>query len=80
MKERREVYFLQRWPSTKSTKRVRQRVKELTPKSRCHDDPRNVIAALNPVLRGWGQYFRTGSDSVEFTDVDRYVAWRLKPR
>jgi group II intron reverse transcriptase/maturase len=78
MKERREVYFLQRWPSTKSTKRVRQRVKELTPKSRCHEDPRNVIAALNPVLRGWGQYFRTGNASVKFTDVDRYVAWRLK--
>jgi len=78
MKEHREVYFLQRWPSTKSVKRVQQRVKELTPKSRCHDDPRNVIDALNPVLRGWGQYFRTGNASEKFTSVDRYVAWRLK--
>jgi RNA-directed DNA polymerase len=78
MKERRCVYFLQRWPATKSMKRVRQRVKELTPRSRCHDDPRNVIAALNPVLRGWGQYFRTGNASAKFTDVDLYVARRLK--
>jgi len=78
MKERRCVYFLQRWPSTKSVKRVQQRVKELTPKSRCHEDPRSIIAALNPVLRGWGQYFRTGNASERFSDVDRYVAWRLK--
>ena len=78
MKERRRVYFLQRWPSTKSVKRVQQRVKELTSKSRCHEDPRMIISALNPVLRGWGQYFRTGNASVKFSDVDRYVAWRLK--
>jgi RNA-directed DNA polymerase len=78
MKEHREVYFLQRWPSKKSIKRVQQRVKDLTPKSRCHDDPRDVIAAINPVLRGWGQYFRTGNASEKFTSVDRYVAWRLK--
>ncbi len=78
VKERRRVYFLQRWPSTKSVKRVQQRVKELTRRSRCHEDPRSIIAALNPVLRGWGQYFRTGNASEKFSDVDRYVAWRLK--
>ena len=32
--ERKRVYFLQRWPSTTSVKRVKQRVKELTPRSR----------------------------------------------
>lgn len=78
MKERRRVYFLQRWPSMKSMQRVRNRVKELTPRSRSHEDPRGVIAALNPVLRGWGQYFRTGNASTKFSQVDRYVAWRLK--
>jgi hypothetical protein len=59
-------------------KRVRQRVKELTPRSRCHQDPRDVIASLNPVLRGWGQYFRTGNATVHFNSVDRYVVRRLK--
>ena len=59
-------------------KRIRQRVKELTPKSRCHEDPRDVIAKLNPVLRGWGQYFRTGNAADKFTEIDKYVAWRLK--
>ena len=33
-KQGRRVYFLQRWPSRRSMKRVRQRVKELTGKNR----------------------------------------------
>jgi group II intron reverse transcriptase/maturase len=78
VKRRKRVYFLQRWPSVKSMKRIRQRVKYMTPKSRCHEDPRDLIAEINPVLRGWGQYFRTGNASGKFHDIDRYVAWRLK--
>jgi RNA-directed DNA polymerase len=74
----KRLYFLQRGPSTRSMKRVRQRVKELTPRSRCHQDPRDVIAALNPVLRGWGQYFRTGNASDHFHSIDRHVARRLQ--
>jgi RNA-directed DNA polymerase len=29
-------------------------------------------------LRGWGNYFRTGNAGDKFTQVDRYVVWRLK--
>jgi RNA-directed DNA polymerase len=74
---RKRVYFLQRWPSQKSLKRVRQRVKELTPRRRCHEDIRDVIADLNPVLRGWGNYFRTGNASTKFVQLDLYVWKRL---
>ena len=77
-KQHRRVYFLQRGPSQRSMKRVRQRVKELTPKARCHEDVRDVIANLNPVLRGWGNYFRTGNAANQFRDIDRYVAGRLR--
>jgi group II intron reverse transcriptase/maturase len=77
-KERRRLYFLQRWPSRRAMKRVRQRVKELTPKSQCHADIRSVIARLNPVLRGWGNYFRTGNAATQFTQIDRYVCDRLR--
>jgi group II intron reverse transcriptase/maturase len=77
-KQRKRVYFLQRWPSQRSMKRVRQRVKQLTPKARCHEDVREVIADLNPVLRGWGNYFRTGNASNQFIDIDSYVWQRLR--
>ena len=49
-----------RWRSRRSMNRIWQRVKELTPRSRCHADIREVIASLNPTLRG-GNYFRTGN-------------------
>jgi group II intron reverse transcriptase/maturase len=77
-KQRKRVYFLQRWPSQRSMKRVRQRVKELTPRARCHEDIREVIADLTPVLRGWGNYFRTGNASDKFNQIDLYVHDRLR--
>jgi hypothetical protein len=77
-REGRRVYFLQRWPSVRAMKRVRQRVKELTPRARCHVDLREVIAQVNPVLRGWGEYFRTGNAAAKFKQLDSYVWKRLK--
>jgi len=72
-------YFLQRWPSTRSMKRVRERVKEATGRRRDGvKDVRVLIARLNPVLRGWGNYFRTGNASIKFLALDRYVETRLK--
>jgi retron-type reverse transcriptase len=38
-------------------------------------DLRDVIADLNPVLRGWGNYFRTGNAARRFNQLDTYV-WR----
>jgi len=74
----RKVYFLQRWPSQRSMKRIRQRVKELTPNGRCHADIRDVILDLNPLLRGWGNYFKTGNAAKRFNQLDGYVWQRLR--
>ena len=71
-------YFLQRWPSTRSMKRVRQRLNELTSRRRNGiKDVRVLIAELNPVLRGWGNYFRTGNAAKKFLALDKYVENRL---
>ncbi len=75
---RRRVYYLQRWPSSRAMTRMRMRVRELTVRARCHSDLRATIAALNPVLRGWAAYFRTGNASTKFLQMDRYVADRLR--
>jgi group II intron reverse transcriptase/maturase len=77
-KSGKRLYFLHRWPSQRSMQRIRQRVKQLTPRSRCHADPRDVIADLNPVLRGWGNYFRSGNAAKRFNQLDTYVWQRLK--
>jgi group II intron reverse transcriptase/maturase len=75
----RRVYFLQRAPSQRSMKRVKARVKEWTDRRRNGvKDVRVLIRALNPILRGWGNYFRTGNAARQFKVVDWHVVWRLK--
>jgi RNA-directed DNA polymerase len=60
-------------------KKVRQRVKELTGHNRNGvKDVQVLISDLNPILRGWGNYFRTGNAADKFRQIDRYVEWRLR--
>jgi RNA-directed DNA polymerase len=71
-------YYLQRWPSIRSMKRVRSRIRELTGRHRSGvKDIRVIIRDLNPILRGWGNYFRTGNAAMKFTQLDLYVVSRL---
>jgi group II intron reverse transcriptase/maturase len=71
-------HFVQRWPSPKAMKRLRERVHELTsPRRSGIRDVKQIIADLNPVLRGWGNYFRTGNADGKFNQVDNYVHERL---
>jgi len=71
-------YYLHRWPSQQAMKRLWAKVRERTGRNRAGTDIRVVIADLNPLLRGWGNYFRTGNAALKFRQADRYTAWRLK--
>jgi RNA-directed DNA polymerase len=72
-------YYLHRWPSARSMKRVRAKVKALTGRKRNGvKDVRVLISDLNPILRGWGAYFRTGNAAKKFRQVDWYVVGRLR--
>lgn len=72
-------YYLHRWPSKRAMKRIRERVRAKTGRNRVGIvEVRELIAELNPILRGWGNYFRTGNAADKFRQIDRYVAWRLK--
>ena len=69
-------YYLHRWPSARSMKRVRARINELTDRRWSGaKDVREDIARLNPVLRGWGNYFCTGNAADKFNQLDTYT-WR----
>jgi hypothetical protein len=69
-------YYLHRWPSLRSMKRARARVKALTGRSQVGMELKAVIERLNLFLRGWGNYFRTGNAANKFVSLDR----RLVPR
>jgi RNA-directed DNA polymerase len=72
-------YYLHRWPSQRAMKRLREKVKARTGRDRVGvRDIRAVIDVLNPILRGWGNYFRTGNAAIKFTQVDDYVVRRLR--
>ena len=71
--------YLFRWPAPTAMNRIRARIRELTDRRRRAGmkDVREVIRDLNPVLRGWGNYFRTGNASLKFQQIDSYVHGRL---
>jgi len=71
-------HFMQRWPGPKATRKLRDRVRELTSKRQSGKDVKQIIAELTPVLRGWGNYFRTGNADREFNKMDAFVVWRLR--
>jgi RNA-directed DNA polymerase len=71
-------FYLQRWPSQRSMNRIREKVRDRTGHNRVGRDIRLVIEDLNPILRGWGSYFRTGNAAFKFRQIDRYVELRLR--
>jgi group II intron reverse transcriptase/maturase len=71
--------YLFRWPSPKAMASIRSRIRERTDRHRWAGmrDIDEVIAELNPLLRGWSEYFRTGNASKRFQELDWYVYLRL---
>lgn len=71
-------YYLHRWPSTRAMKRLREKIHARTDRRYAGTDIRDVIKALNPILRGWGNYFGTGNAATKFHQIDSYVVGRLR--
>ena len=71
-------WYCQRWPSARAMASIRAKVKAITaPRSRLKQPIGQLVAELNPVLRGWGNYFRWGNSSRKFAQIDNYVRERL---
>jgi RNA-directed DNA polymerase len=75
--KRRGRYWLNKWPSPRAMASIRGKVRDLTAPSRVGLDLNVVVDDLNPVLRGWGAYFRQGNSSHKFGAVDNYVHQRV---
>jgi RNA-directed DNA polymerase len=70
-------WFLLRWPSRRATASIRAKVRQRTGRRYASLPIEQVVDALNPVLRGWGNYFRDGNSSRQFAAIDSYVHLRL---
>jgi group II intron reverse transcriptase/maturase len=73
----RGKFYLQRWPSARAMNRIRARIRELTDRRYSGLSIDAAVDRLNPVLRGWGNYFRYGNSSQKFSAIDSYVHFRL---
>ena len=70
-------FWLHKWPSPRAMASIRAKVRERTVPSRAGWDLASVVDDLNPVLRGWGTYFRQGNSTAKFGAIDWYVHERM---
>jgi group II intron reverse transcriptase/maturase len=73
----RGKWYLQRWPSARAMSSIRAKIRELTTRRYTEMALSIVVDRLNPVLRGWGNYFRDGNSARKFKQIDSYVHERL---
>jgi group II intron reverse transcriptase/maturase len=73
----RGKWYLQRWPSARAMSNIRSKIRVLTDRRSTGLALNTVVERLNPVLRGWGNYFRDGNSARKFMQVDSYVHERL---
>lgn len=73
----RHVVFLARWPMSKAMQRARDRIRELTRRSRLLLRVDVVVEDVNRFLRGWAAYFRYGNSADAFDKINRYARERV---
>jgi group II intron reverse transcriptase/maturase len=69
--------YLSKWPSQRAMAAIRAKVRQRTDRCFASRELHDVVADLNPVLRGWGAYFRYGNSNRKFAAIDSYVHWRM---
>ena len=79
-------FYTQKWPSDKSMKSIRSHIRDFFgSRATLTWSIDDVLGVVNPILRGWRNYFRYGNSARKFEQIDRYVherlaLWRSKKR
>jgi RNA-directed DNA polymerase len=83
--ETRTGYKLLIKPSKKSVKDLRLKIKRICGKLN-GNNAETLVANLNPIIRGWGNYFKIGVSKVVFNKLDYWIyrrmyrwTWRAHP-
>ena len=70
-------WYLHKWPAPRAMASIKAKIRERTPRTIAHLPLERTVENLNPVLRGWGAYFRYGNSARKFATIDAYVNQRL---
>ena len=71
------VTFLARWPTRKAMQRARDRIRELTLRSRLRLPVEVVVQDVNRFVRGWSGYLRYGNSADHFDKINRFARERM---
>jgi RNA-directed DNA polymerase len=74
---KRPVTFLARWPAERAMRHARDRIRQLTDRSRLLLSPQVIAGDVNRFLRGWAAYFRFGNSSRHFGKIRSYALMRM---
>lgn len=65
------------YPAPKATKTVKKKIREIVHTGQHWNLPDLLKDRVNPILRGWGNYFKTGNSRKHFLSVANYTIWTL---
>jgi RNA-directed DNA polymerase len=71
------VTFLARWPADKAMQHARDRIRELTLRSRLLLPVEAIVQDVNMFLRGWAAFFRYGNSTWRLDRIRNYALMRL---
>ena len=64
-------------PSKKAIKKVKDAVRVITCRKSAYEGLEQKVEKLNPLIRGWRNYFQHGNSTKRFKQLDEYVWMRL---
>jgi RNA-directed DNA polymerase len=74
---RRRIPIAYSFPSERSFRDIKHRIKELTGRSNIGLSLDELVHSLNPTLRGWTNYHRHAASKRCFSYLDHYLWWRV---
>ena len=70
--------YVRSWPNRKAMKKITEKIKAVTSDGwRLSLPMEELVKTLNPILRGWAQYFKVGTSWKQFSNIQRYTITRL---
>ncbi|MGK9451955.1 group II intron reverse transcriptase/maturase [Acidithiobacillus caldus] len=65
------------YPTPKAMKAVKKKIRETVRHGQHWDLPVFIREKVNPILRGWGNYFKTANSRKHFLSIANYTTWTL---
>ena len=65
------------YPSVKSVRKFRDKVRDIIPLTKSHvKSEEQAVRELNLLITGWSNYFNHSNASRAYNSLDRYIAWK----